>query len=286
MLNYSDHIKPTSGFTLVELSIVLVIIGLVAGGILAGRDLVETAKMRAQLTQIEKYNTAVHDFQTKYLVKPGDMALTTASQYGFNTVGCDGTMGNRDGNGILDGYWAGIRILEYREVTLFWQDLSQEGLIDGSYPGGGATYSSGCGIASANWTLTSGATYIGNYIPAAKIGSGNFVYVYDSATNAGGVDDDNWFGIGAITSVHTDGSMYSNATITPLSAFRIDQKVDDGVPTTGNVRALYINSYWINQPNAQASDSATSCYNTTTNIYSISYNKGSAQACALSIKFQ
>ena len=49
-----------SGFTLVELSIVLVIIGLIIGGVVVGRDLIDAATIRAQISQIEKYNTAVN----------------------------------------------------------------------------------------------------------------------------------------------------------------------------------------------------------------------------------
>ena len=48
------------GFTLIEMSIVLVIIGLIIGGVLLGRDLISAAAVRAQIAQIEKYNAAVN----------------------------------------------------------------------------------------------------------------------------------------------------------------------------------------------------------------------------------
>jgi prepilin-type N-terminal cleavage/methylation domain-containing protein len=48
-----------SGFTLIEMSMVMVIIGLVIGGILTGSDLINAATQRTQIAQIEKYNTAV-----------------------------------------------------------------------------------------------------------------------------------------------------------------------------------------------------------------------------------
>jgi prepilin-type N-terminal cleavage/methylation domain-containing protein len=59
-------IRHRAGFTLIELAIVLVIIGLIVGGILVGQDLINAAAVRAQVSQIEKYQTAVHTFQTKY----------------------------------------------------------------------------------------------------------------------------------------------------------------------------------------------------------------------------
>src|ERR1700744_2868548 len=99
----SHHLQ--QGFTLIELSIVLVIIGLIVGGILVGQDLIRAAETRAQISQIEKYNSAVNTFRGKFGALPGDMALSVANQFGFATgSSCDGTTGKRDGNGLLDGW--------------------------------------------------------------------------------------------------------------------------------------------------------------------------------------
>ena len=91
------------GFTLIELSVVLVIIGLIVGGILIGQDLIRSAEVRAQITQIEKYNQAVNTFKGKYGGIPGDLNVGMASQFGFNVPGCD-AMGLRNGNGLLEGH--------------------------------------------------------------------------------------------------------------------------------------------------------------------------------------
>jgi len=72
-----------SGFTLIELSIVIVIIALIVGGVLVGQDLISAAAARAQISQIEKYQTAVYTFQGKYGYLPGDISDSTASQFGF-----------------------------------------------------------------------------------------------------------------------------------------------------------------------------------------------------------
>src|ERR1700753_1576823 len=92
------------GFTLIELSIVLVIIGLIVGGILVGQDLIKAAEVRAQISQIEKFNTAVNTFRGKFGALPGDLPPAVANQYGF-VVGasCVGGWGQRDGNGLIDG---------------------------------------------------------------------------------------------------------------------------------------------------------------------------------------
>ena len=75
------------GFTLIELSIVLVIIGLIIGGVLVGRDLISAAGVRAQISQIEKYQSAVNTFRGKYGYLPGDISDPTAQQYGFAARG-------------------------------------------------------------------------------------------------------------------------------------------------------------------------------------------------------
>src|SRR5450432_676842 len=92
-----------SGFTLIELSIVLVIIGLIIGGVLVGQDLIKAAAIRATIQQIEGYNTSVHTFQTKYNAIPGDISAQAASNFGM-TGGLllSGTEGLGDGNGILE----------------------------------------------------------------------------------------------------------------------------------------------------------------------------------------
>lgn len=92
-----------TGFTLIELSIVLVIVGLIVGGVLVGRDLISAAEVRAQISQIEKYNTAVNTFRGKFNAIPGDMSAATAAQFGFANAACAGTAGYRDGNGIIQG---------------------------------------------------------------------------------------------------------------------------------------------------------------------------------------
>ena len=60
-------------FSLVELSIVLVILGLLTGGILAGQSLIRAAELRAVTTEYQRYVAAVQTFRDKYMALPGDM---------------------------------------------------------------------------------------------------------------------------------------------------------------------------------------------------------------------
>src|SRR4051812_46022246 len=127
---YSDKMGThfRNGFTLIELSIVLVIIGLVIGGILVGQDLVKAATYRAQISQIEKYNAAVNSFQVKYGYLPGDLTGSEASAIGFITR--SGAAGHGDQNGFIESCSSPRNFLAdgiYAigcETTLFWSDLS------------------------------------------------------------------------------------------------------------------------------------------------------------------
>ena len=78
-----QEISSNRAFTLIELSIVLVVVALIIGGVLVGQDLIRAAGVRSQITQIEKYQTAANTFRGKYGALPGDMNAATASQFGF-----------------------------------------------------------------------------------------------------------------------------------------------------------------------------------------------------------
>ena len=162
-----------SGFTLIELSIVLVIVGLLIGGVLVGRDLIAAATIRAQLTQIEKYNTAVHTFQVRYNALPGDINANAAAQLGF--LNRSGTAGDGDGDDrIFGGNGGGMgQFGADGEIVLFWSDLSSAGLIEGGFQGSGIPN-----------TFTGHS--LEHVIPRAKIGSGNWIAEYwdtDSSAN-------------------------------------------------------------------------------------------------------
>ncbi len=167
--------NPLEGFTLIELSIVLVVIGLIIGGILVGRDLINAAEIRATISQVEKYRAAVNTFQSKFNCIPGD--CLNAAAFGFIP------RGNLPGEGDGDGLLQGINGLggfsdNYQgagETVVFWVDLSTANLIDGSFTTASETVAPGANI-------TGGA--IGNYYPKAKLGRGNYFYVYSKLGTA------------------------------------------------------------------------------------------------------
>lgn len=298
----------SQGFTLIELSIVLVIIGLIVGGILAGQDLIRAAAIRAQISQIEKYNTAVHTFQGKYGYLPGDIPDPAAGSFGFITRGPAPTIrGEGDGNGFLEGVWGNTGTEECGiceqsgEVVVAWEDLSKAGLLDGSFNTAPITFLSSTLI-----------TDISDYIPPAKIGQGNYVYIYGggygyNSNNLYG-DARNYYGISAVTGLGWSVGVASAPGMSTIQAYNIDQKVDDGLPMTGRVLALYANNgvIWAGSgmPSGTApyttatAGSATSCFDNSatangtpgvagaTQHYSLEMNGGTAFNCALTFQFQ
>src|SRR6202012_1083241 len=110
-----------------------VIIGLIIGGVLVGVDMIQAAAIRAQITQIGQYNTAVHAFQAKYDALPGDMP--NPAIYGFAARA--GTSGRGDGNGVIEGYnYLSNTVttdVQSGETMLAWADLSAARLIDKTF---------------------------------------------------------------------------------------------------------------------------------------------------------
>src|SRR6202171_88219 len=89
-----------SGFTLVEIAIVLVIIGLLLGGILKGQELINSAKVKNLANDFRVIPTYVYGFQDKFKALPGD---DSAAQTHLST--CVAPCRNGNGNGVINGSW-------------------------------------------------------------------------------------------------------------------------------------------------------------------------------------
>ena len=124
-----------SGFTLFELSMVLIIIGFISGGILVGRDLIRAAENRKLITQMDQYKLAATTFRNKYNALPGDVESSKAASLGFTARA--GGVGHGDGNGIIDDC-NGDNLISINpslgcELVLFWSDLSKAQMIENQF---------------------------------------------------------------------------------------------------------------------------------------------------------
>jgi prepilin-type N-terminal cleavage/methylation domain-containing protein len=210
------------GFTLLEMSIVLVIIALIVAGVLVGRDLIATAEVRATVGQIEKYNSATNTFKTKFNGIPGDLAAGFATSFGFTTRA--GTTGRGDGNGLIESTGgANLSQVYGQENGMFWNDLSVANLIGGQFIGPGNR--------DNPVPVAVPAAQVPTTFPAARLGRGNYITV-------GSVRRINDYLIAGIDdTVVTTGAYSVTPRITPIEAFNMDNKLDDGQPNTGILQA-------------------------------------------------
>ena len=231
-----------SGFTLIEMAIVLVIIGLIVGGVLVGQDLIRATGVRATITQIQKYEQAVNAFRDKYGGLPGDLSAVQAAAFGFVARGQ--FAGEGDGNGVIEGAnanSAGANRGVYEsmgETVVFWVDLSTAGMVDGSF-----TRASETSLPSAALTPSSSPS-LDTYFPPAKLGGGNYIYVWSGGVTNRSTDVPitpglNFYGIAVLTKIYGGSSIPPTPGLTVQQAYDIDTKIDDGLPQYGNVTAIY-----------------------------------------------
>jgi len=108
------------GFTLVEIAIVLVIIGLLLGGILKGQEMIIQAKIKNAITDFSGVSAAYFGYQDRYRATPGDDPQAT--RWSGATAG--------DGNRILTGLYAPAAATD--ETALWWDHLRRSGFLSGS----------------------------------------------------------------------------------------------------------------------------------------------------------
>ena len=194
--------RKQQGFTLIEIAIVLVIIGLLLGGVLKGQELINAARVRNIASQLDGVKIAYLGFQDRYRVYPGDMVnATSITQIPGAPAGCTAANTNC-GNGKIDP----------NENLIVWNQLSKSGFISGSYAG---TVDTGSAFQTADTTNS----------PPNPFG-GFLVLVHDSDYG-----DVNSATPANVLNIKTGGIM-------PVAMVaELDRKVDDGAPGTGTFRA-------------------------------------------------
>jgi prepilin-type N-terminal cleavage/methylation domain-containing protein len=219
-------------FTLVELAIVIVIIGLLVGGVLAGQELVKQAKYRKLFSNIESYKAAHYGFVAKYNDWPGD-SLRHSLFF--------------PGSGIVEG--DGNKSINLRsEAYEYWRALSLAKMVKGTYSGNVPAIQN-------------------DSFPKDE---SNYNYIYRCSTMSGaqglwGNPTVCYFNVSNFpptTSWQPVNVGY--AIFTAMEAFEFDTKYDDGIPSSGIVSAFRPSSGATVCTNVDAFTGATSgIYNTT-----------------------
>ena len=215
-------VRSQAGFTLVELAVVMIIIGLLIGGVLKGQELVKNAQITATISQLKGVDAATSTFRDMYNGVPGDLRNAGNRIPGCgdsaicSTPGAAADSGNSQLNSAPGAAPAA-------EAQAFFIQLALADLLTGID------------------TSATACTAWGLCFPEAKAGSGAGLQVgyYGGAATLGAAAA----GVpprGHYVTIQTDPGLAVNETasqaaLTPNQAARIDSKVDDGNPTTGSV---------------------------------------------------
>jgi len=192
--------KTQKGFTLVEIAIVLVIIGLLLGGILKGQEMITQAKIKNVMADFSGISAAYHGYQDRYRAIPGDDP-NAAGRWGAPAV-------SGDGNGIVGGAYnavcPAVPVAADPESCKFWDHLRRAGFVAGN--GGQQPFNALTGMLGVQ--TGDGATP-----PVATL--------LDGAGGPGFV-----------------GLMMCSANLPDKVAIAVDSQMDDGVSGKGTVRGL------------------------------------------------
>ena len=198
---------PHAGFTLIEIAMVLVIMALLVGGTLLGRDLIRSAELRTIVTDAETYRIAITNYREKYRYLPGDDI--NASQMWASCTDVGAHLCNGNGDGLVEKrpgwHYEGIRA---------WQHLSLAGMVPGSYDGS---------VAGSPFHRPGGNVPASEVVPAAS-----YELFYEVTARH------HWLRYGTdVTSMDT----LEGGAISPEDALSLDNKVDDGTASTGKLTA-------------------------------------------------
>jgi len=209
MVNYNRKRNTNEGFTLIEVSLVIVIFAIIITAISAGAHLIRSSEIRSVVSQVQDFKNMVIGFEEKYNALPGDMNFAEELWPG-ETV-------NGDGDRVIN-YLVGTAA-GFNEDLRAWQHLSLAKILPGSFTG----------------ELEGGILLTEVNIPSSKIDETGYRLVQPTYTVY--EKQENAFILGL-----AGYSFISGAIFKSLEAWSIDKKMDDGIAYTGLVST--INGYY------------------------------------------
>lgn len=210
----SGYAKFKKGFTLVELSIVLVIIGLLIGGILVAQSLIDSARIQKFVRTLDQIDAAVMLFDSKYRKLPGDSPHHSEAGDG------DGRIENSQVN---SGGQLSFGSFNY-EIANFWRHLQQDGFLKNEY----SEFSNDASVTG----LVPKVHY-----PTINLGEeGAIIVQYDDRHAATTDNFKQFYYICKFAQTLGDDDILSTRSgfIKPVDAFAIDKKIDDGIANGNN----------------------------------------------------
>lgn len=208
----------TSGFTLVELAVVLVIIALLIGGITIAGNMVAQAELRTIISELDTFGSAYTTFKTRYKLPPGD--LNTAYALWGSNCGASAAACNGNGNYAIVADYGAIS----NETAKAWKHLDRASLLD--YPVA-AIPGSYTGILNYDNAPKSKAREAGYYMASGGDIGGDFAALASPFNAISSITNGLFIGTPSSTGGFTVGALTAN------EAFAIDKKVDDGVVNSG-----------------------------------------------------
>ena len=181
-----------SGFTLIEIAIVLVIIGLLLGGVLKGQELINSAKVKNLANDFKNVPVFIYGYQDKYKALPGDQCQASIdSQFPPNNTGtvCTPAAASHcaTSNGVIDGGWDATTVAD--ESFVFWQHVRLAGFGPGATTTGAPDYrpknavSGFIGVTNAAQSPVTGIK--GTYIVCSDAIPGKFAKQIDTTLDNG-----------------------------------------------------------------------------------------------------
>ena len=230
------------GFSLLELSIVLVITAILAGGVLTGQSMVESSRLNSVISDVKRFSKAIDDFQDQYHGFPGDLADVTVLTQPLDTS-IQASAG--DGDGYISSAMTtndnAVGNPNTSETSQVWLQLQLAGFISGNF---NALYDD-CnpsingvqgGIAGS---LIQGDGYMVYQGAVGSVAQGQLniqMFHLPIACNTTAVfKSGGGWSLGSLVGIGLPDSL---GALTAEKAHIIDNKIDDGIPSTGIVTAV------------------------------------------------
>jgi prepilin-type N-terminal cleavage/methylation domain-containing protein len=229
------------GFTLLEFSMVIVLMALIVGAIFIGHSMIRSSELRAVVTEVARYTQAVTDFRDKFRALPGDFNGATALwgaangdaagcivSSGIGTQTCDG---NGDGRITTQAViTAGTQYEQFRA----WQHLAIAAMIEGFYTGVAGSEGPQDALIDIN-------------VPRSRLSGVGYGLISMTSNEAAAsphyytMNYLHMLQFGSDTGIVSPSSMIG-PVLTTDEALSIDKKQDDGMPGTGKIVASRLSS--------------------------------------------